>query len=266
MNEQLALSAVMFGIGAVVYLLRDTPNPYVGVRFGYTYLSKEAWKRANTFAGIYSMMAGLILLMITVIFNPSRMVFIALLLLSVAILVFQSYRIARETYEREDLKTPVKAIKPVKMVGIRPYLVVQLIPVVLYFFVMLMFWDRLPDTVAIHFSVRGTPDSYADRFSGAVIIPVVVMSVVPALTLLTSREPMLIRFPVYGQGQKAIFTLLTGLQIFTSALVTSALLYNAGIVSGGLTVWLAVGVTVFLLAWIGWMWRIYRIPEQYKAR
>ena len=249
----------MFGIGVLVYAFRNTPNPYIGVRFGYTYLSKEAWRKANTFAGIYCMITGAILLTVTLIFNPSKIVFIALLLISVAVLAIQSYRIAKETYEKEDLKTPLKEAKPVEMVKFKPYLIVQLIPILLYFFSTLMFWNRLPDAVAIHFDASGNPDNYAEKVTGAVIIPLIVMAIIPVLTILTSKEPMLIRFPVYGRGQRAIFTLLTGLQIFIAIVLTLALLYNVGIVAGKWIVRLAMGFIAFLLVWTGWVWRVYRI-------
>jgi len=188
MNEQITLSALMLGIGVIVYAFRNTPNPYIGVRIGYTYLSKEAWRKANTFAGIYCMMAGLILLTVALVFNPSRIMFIALLLISVTVLAIQSYRIAKDTYEKEDLKTPVKDTKPVEMAKFKPYLIVQLISIVLYFIAILMFWNRIPDVVATHFDASGNPDNYADRLTGAVIIPLIAMAIIPILTLLTSRE------------------------------------------------------------------------------
>ena len=110
MNVELIISVVMILIGVIVYAFRNTPNPYIGVRMGYTYLSKEAWRKANTFAGIYCIIAGSILLAVTLIFNPSREIFLALLLISATILAVRSYGIAKETYEKEDMRTPLKKI------------------------------------------------------------------------------------------------------------------------------------------------------------
>ena len=234
MNElEVILSIVMICVGVLTYAFRNTPNPYIGVRMGYTYLSKEAWKKANTFAGIYCILMGFCLLAISVILKPSKPAFLAVLLILLAILVVQSYRIAKETYEREDLRTPANTTRPLEMIGVEPYLIARLIPIALYLILALAFWDKLPDTVAIHFDASGRPDNYADKITGTLLIPLVVMAVIPLLTVLVSREPMLIRFPVYGKGQKALFTLLAGVQFFIVAVMMLALLYNVGMVFGG---------------------------------
>jgi uncharacterized membrane protein len=58
-NElEIILPIVMICVGALTYAFRNTPNPYIGVRMGYTYLSKEAWRKANTFAGVYCILMG----------------------------------------------------------------------------------------------------------------------------------------------------------------------------------------------------------------
>ena len=246
----------MICVGVLTYAFRNTPNPYIGVRMGYTYLSKEAWRKANTFAGIYCILMGFCLLAISVILKPSKPAFLAVLLILLAILVVQSYRIAKETYEREDLRTPANTTRPLEMIGVKPYLIAQLIPIAFYLILASMFWDKLPDTVAIHFDASGRPNNYADKITGTLLIPLVAMAVIPLLTVLVSREPMLIRFPVYGKGQKALFTLLAGVQLFIVAVMMLALLYNVGMVFGELVVWFTIGFIVLLLIWIGWMWRV----------
>ncbi len=255
MNEvEVILSIVMIFVGALTYALRNTPNPYIGVRMGYTYLSKEAWKKANTFAGIYCILMGFGLLTISIIFQPSKLIFLAILLTSVAILAIQSYRIAKETYEREDLKIPANTTRPLEMIDIKPYLLVQLIPVAFYLILALALWDKLPDTVAIHFDASGRPDNYADKITGALIIPLVTMAIIPILTVLSSREPMLIRFPFYG-GQKVLFKLLVGVQFFIVAVMMLVLFYNIGLIFGEVIVWFAMGFIVLLLILIAWLWR-----------
>lgn len=254
---EIILSVVMICLGVLTYVFRNRPNPYIGVRMGYTYLSKDAWKRANTFAGVYCILMGFALLAISVILKPSEIIFLAILLILVAVLTVLSYRIAKETYEREDLKTPTNATRPLKIVRIRTYLIVQLIPIVLYFILVSTLWNTIPDTVAIHFDVSGKPDSYADKITGSLIIPLATMAIMPLLTVLASREPMLIRFPVYGKGQRALLTFLTGIQLFIVAIMTLVLLYSINMVFGKMIVWFAISFIVLLLIWIGWIWRIY---------
>jgi uncharacterized membrane protein len=254
----------MIAIGVIVYALRNTPNPYAGVRIGYTYLSKEAWRKANTFAGIYCIIVGLILLAVTLIFNPSRELFLALLLVLTIILTIKSYRIAKETYEREDMRTPLKnSTKPIEETIVKPYLIAQIIPIIFYIILIILFWENIPDAVAIHFDVSGKPDNYVDKFTGAVLIPLFVMAIIPVLTLLTIREPMLLRSPIHGIKQRNLFTLLTSVQTFIVLIETLVLLYNIGLVPGKWITWLAIGFIISLLVWISLIWYTHKIPSKF---
>ncbi|WP_456459649.1 DUF1648 domain-containing protein [Desulfurobacterium sp.] len=256
-NYQIAVSILSILMGVLLYAFRNTPNPYIGIRIGYTYLSKEAWRRANTFAGIYCMVSGFVLLAVSLIFHPSRSVFLAIILILAAVLAVQSYRIAKETYKREGLKTHVSAARLKKMeaksTDVKLYLLVQLIPVVVYLILALALWNKLPDTVAIHFSASGRPNGYASKLSGALAIPLIVMAIVPVITAVSLKEPMLVRYP--KGGQKAIFKVLTGVQFIVATAVTLALLYNAGMISGNSIVLLATCSILLLIVWIARIWR-----------
>ncbi|WP_456436839.1 DUF1648 domain-containing protein [Desulfurobacterium sp.] len=256
-NYQIAVSILSILMGVLLYAFRNTPNPYIGIRIGYTYLSKEAWRRANTFAGIYCMVSGFVLLAVSLIFHPSRSVFLAIILILAAVLAVQSYRIAKETYKREGLKTHVSAARLKKMeaksTDVKLYLLVQLIPVVVYLILALALWNKLPDTVAIHFSASGRPNGYASKFSGALTIPLTVMAIVPVITAVSLKEPMLVRYP--KGSQVAVFKVLTGVQFIVATAVTLALLYNAGMISGNSIVLLVTCFIVLLIVWIAWVWR-----------
>ncbi|WP_456426976.1 DUF1648 domain-containing protein [Desulfurobacterium sp.] len=256
-NYQIAVSILSILMGVLLYAFRNTPNPYIGIRIGYTYLSKEAWRRANTFAGIYCMVSGFVLLAVSLIFHPSRSVFLAIILILAAVLAVQSYRIAKETYKREDLKTHVSAARLKKMeaksADVNLYLLVQIIPVVVYLILALALWNKLPDTVAIHFNASGRPNGYASKFSGALAIPLTVMAIVPVITAVSLKEPMLVRYP--KGSQVAVFKVLTGVQFIVATAVTLALLYNAGMISGNSIVLFVTCFIVLLIVWIAWVWR-----------
>ncbi len=245
---EIAVSFAMVLVGVITYALRNTPNPYVGVRMGYTYLSKEAWRKANTFAGIYCVAVGFALLALSVIFQPPNLVFLSILLTSVAILAVLSYRIAKETYEMEDLKAPIKSAKPLEKIDVKPYLLVQLISVILYLILVSTLWDEIPSKFAVHFNVSGKPDCYADKVVGAVILPLLTMSIVPAVTVLSSKEPF------STKGRKPSFEFLVGLQLFIVMAMVFVLLYNVGWVCGELIMWSVTVSVVFLIIWVAWLW------------
>ncbi len=223
------ISVLLIVVGVLTYALRNRPNPYIGVRFGYTYLSKEAWRKANTFAGICVTILGLILLIVSLTLNISLSIFLAILMIALTILVVLSYKIAKETYEIEDLKTPTQVTKPLRIEGIKFYLIVQIVPIFLYLILTLILWDKIPSRVAIHFDVTGKPDYYSDKFIGAVVIPIIAMCITPLLTFLNYIEPMITRFPAFGSKS---FVFLTVLQFYIALATFLALLYNLNIVSG----------------------------------
>ncbi len=262
MNMHLFVELMFVVVGVLTYVFRNTPNPYIGIRLGYTYLSKEAWKRANTFAALYCISLGMLLLFLDLTLQLSNNAFVLLILVGLVPMIVITYRIAKETYEKEDIKVPMdEEPKPLEMVGIMANLLVQLVMVMLYFLIVAILWDRLPNTVATHFNIYGNPDSFMDKFSGTILAPAVGMGIVPIVTALIAKEPMLIRFPIYGKGQKLLLALLTLLQAFIFVVMIAVLLYNANMVSFG--VWfslLVAGFVVFLLGWIYWMWKHYSVP------
>ncbi|RLI74925.1 hypothetical protein DRP05_15555 [Archaeoglobales archaeon] len=97
-------------------------------------------------------------------------------------------------------------------------------------------------------------------FNGTIILPVVGMCIIPFITALISKEPMLIRFPVYGKGQRLLLTFLTLLQAFIFTIVVAVLLYNVKVINFGTFPLLVFGFVVFLFGWVYWMWKRYSIP------
>ena len=255
------ISVIFIVVGVLTYAFRNIPNPYIGVRFGYTYLSKEAWKKANTFAAFYCMVFGGLLAFLDFAFQLSDEIFVIVLLAGIAPMVVITYKIAKETYEKEDMRSPMyeAKLKPVERhKGVKGYLAIQILMVAAYLMIATAIWNKLPHTIAIHFNIYGKPDSFADKVSG-IVLAVAGMGIIPLITGLIVKEPMLIRFPVYGSGQKALLTFLTLLQAFILAVMVAVLLFNARIIDlGAWLSWFVIGFVAFLSGWIYWMWKHYK--------
>lgn len=240
MNYDLFLSLLMIFLGLATLAVRNKPNPFVGVRFGYTYLSKEAWRKANTFAGLYCLILGFCFLAISLSVEISFQMFLAIYLVSIAPMAYFSYKIAKETYEKEDLSTPIEEVKPMHVSGLRRVLVLEVIPIILYAIAVAILWSRIPESVAIHFSISGKPDIYASKPIGVLLIPLTAMLLIVALTILARREPLMLRIPTAPN-------FLIILQMFLAIVFFIVLLYNVGLISGDSAVSVSVIGTIAIL-------------------
>ncbi|RLI75962.1 hypothetical protein DRP05_13760 [Archaeoglobales archaeon] len=151
-------------IGVLTYIFRNTPNPYIGVRLGYTYLSKEAWKKANTFTAFYCILFGILLMFTSFTIQLPDNTFILLMLVGVLPMVVITYRIAKESYEREDMRMPMDEAKPLEKADVKNHFIMQIALIVVYLLIVLVCWDKLPNIVATHFDIHGNANGFMDRF------------------------------------------------------------------------------------------------------
>ncbi|NOY10530.1 MAG: DUF1648 domain-containing protein [Archaeoglobi archaeon] len=247
---EMFLSLLLIFMGIVTLLVRDRPNPYVGVRMGYTYLSREAWRKANTFAGVYSVLVGAVMLLAVLLLNPPIHVFIIVYFLSLFPLVYVSYRIAKKTYEMEDMSSPPREMKPFTAGSVRKPVLLQTIPLLAYLLIAALSWNSLPDVVAIHFAMDGTPDGFAGKVVGILVIPIAMMLAMMVLTAFSAREPLILRLPV-ERPQVAFLAM----QVLLAAVFTVTLIYNLGLVSGKAVLVTAFTGLVFVLLVVVWLSR-----------
>jgi len=218
---ELLLSAVMLVSGITTLVLRNRPNRFAGVRFGYTLESEEAWRRANTAAGIYLTVLGVLFLVLSLLSLPLA-AFFTLYIASLTILIYLSYKVAKETYELEDMKTPVGSFKPLSPdSNLRKVMAVEFASLMAYLLSLAILWNRLPGKIAVHFSFSG-PDFYMSRTAGALLFFTIMLAVITS-TLLMKREPLLLR-------RKAL-RVLAATQILLSVSAISVLLFNVHLLS-----------------------------------
>ncbi|WP_297068677.1 DUF1648 domain-containing protein [Thermococcus sp.] len=182
-----ALSLLIAGLLTLTF--RNRQSSFIGFRIGYTYNSERAWRKANTFAGVFSIAYSLFLLLLALL-GVSLGVFIVITMVFVLAEVFLDTWIARREYELEELSREAPEKPPGERieVHIKPYLLIQLAFLGLYLLFVVLNWSALPEPMAVHFSASGRPNGFMSRAWGAVGVPVLVWAMFFGLTLL-GRDP-----------------------------------------------------------------------------
>ncbi|WP_456366227.1 DUF1648 domain-containing protein [Thermococcus sp.] len=247
------ISLILLLSGLLTLAFRNRRNSFVGFRIGYTYQSDLAWKKTNTFAGLFIIGLSLLLLPLAFI-GVAPNAFVLIMLAGVLILIPLGTAVARKAYELEELSTEAPE-KPQKLVeiNVRPYLILQILALLTYLLLAAVLWERLPGRVAIHFGPSGKPNGFASKTVGIILFPIAIQPVLIAMTYLL-REPgfaPLLRFSRLGWKRSAeLFTLLS---VGVALLETAVLFYNAAFISSS---WVNCSVWAFLgLILVG----IYRV-------
>ena len=222
----LFIAGTMFLAGFLTYIYRDKPNHAIGIRIGYTFQSREAWRRTNEFAGKAFMALGVLLGVLSFVGNIALLTVV--MLAGAAIIIKRSFTIAREIVEVKDISTPAEGEPtPIEVVDVRPYLIVQLVLLASYLLLLAVSWDRMPEVIAVHFNSYGQADRFEPKSVGAFLIPVGASLFVLGLTYL-GRDPMALRIP-RGDSKVAriLLELLTVLQFIMWGAFVYSILYNA---------------------------------------
>ncbi|WP_297475316.1 DUF1648 domain-containing protein [Thermococcus sp.] len=243
--------------GLLTLAFRNRQNSLIGVRIGYTYMSEEAWRKANTAGGLF-FVGFSVFLIIMALTGASIQAFLLALIVGVLAGVGVSVAVAKRTYELEELsrEAPEKPTGERIEANIKPYLLVQLAFLGLYLLLVVLSWNSLPEPMAVHFDASGNPNGFMSRAWGAVGVPVMVWAMFFALTLLGRDPGFFVRmrsFSPTGWRAWAEFNTLSNLGLIAMSFIV--VLYNLGRVS---VKWVNYSVWGFLLlVFLG----IYRLAK-----
>ncbi|NJD98996.1 DUF1648 domain-containing protein [Thermococcus sp. LS1] len=247
---ELYIVMTLFVAGLLTLAFRNKRQYFIGFRIGYTYQSDEAWRKANTFAGIFMMALSLFLLVLAIA-DVSLNVFVLVMIAGILLLLFLGTLIAKKAYEIEDLSdnAPERPTEPIN-VNVRPYIIVQLSAVVFYLVLTILLWDKLPEKVAIHFNASGEPDNFASKDVGAIILPLIAQVLPITMTLLLREPGFAPQLKFSEKGWRAFAEFMTVFSILLIVVLTATLLYNAGLLAGewiSYSAWLILAVTGIMI-------------------
>ncbi|WP_297467327.1 DUF1648 domain-containing protein [Thermococcus sp.] len=224
---EMFISVTFLLAGLLTLAVRNKQNPFIGVRVGYTYVSKEAWRKANTVGGLFFVFFSLILVGLSLL-DASEVTFMLVMVAGLIGGLIVPIAVAKKTYEMEELsmEAPEKPAGRRILVNIRPYLFLQLTFLGVYLLIVALNWDKLPEIIAVHFNASGTPNGFMSRTWGALGVPVLTWGLFFLLTVLG-------RNPGFSAGRERFSPLgwfeFNTLMSFGTVLVFSAVvLYNAG--------------------------------------
>ena len=250
------MGALLVVIGLATYFLapRVGPNPFFGVRVGYSYASREVWDKSNRFGGAVIAAIGLLLPILAGLMTILGMeeasgmaglsgVMMVLLLGSVGVMFVYTRNLARGA-------PMTHAIAPVKFRwwSILPQMITFLLVVALLAY----FYPQLPQgRMATHFGLDDQPNGWMTRatFAETIIgLGAFILAMNVAIVLIATREPM-IAFgrmgtrwqitPANGVIFMSIVFAMTNVIIFIAVADTIAFNLN--------------GVHLFPLSLLGWM-------------
>ncbi|WP_457741487.1 DUF1648 domain-containing protein [Thermococcus sp.] len=232
MNErtfEVFISLFLLGTGLLTLALRNRRNRFVGFRVGYTYHSDKVWRKVNTLTGAISVVYSLFLLGLA-LHGVSPGVFVFLIVAFVFGVMIIGVQVARREYELEELSREAPEKPPLMEIegeSPRPYLVIQLLLLLVYLSFVAVLWGNLSERVAVHFNASGEPNGYMDKFWGLVGVPVLIWLIPFSLTLLGKDRMLLARMSA-GINQRGWFEFNTLMGVGIVAMSFTVLLYNLG--------------------------------------
>jgi len=169
-----ATSILLIGVGLIIYFIanRIPPNPFLGFRIGYAYVSRRVWVKLNRISGIVVALIGVLVLVESLFFGKvlALLLMPAQLVVATVILVECAERLA----EKELINIPggreteIKPIQPFK-----PNILHIIIPLVMLGVLVgytITLYPQLPDKVAVHFDINGRPDRYGSKTEVLVVL------------------------------------------------------------------------------------------------
>ena len=254
---ELFIGLTLLTAGLLMLAFRNRQNSFIGVRIGYTYMSEEAWRKANTAGGLF-FVGFSVFLIIMALMGASIGAFLITIIVGVLAGAGVSVAVAKRTYELEELseEAPEKPTGERIEANVKPYLLVQLAFLGLYLLFVALNWNSLPEPMAVHFDASGTPNGFMSRAWGAVGVPVMVWAMFLGLTLL-GRDPGFFArmrgFSPTGWRAWAEFNTLMSLGVI--AVSSVMILYNLKAIPGE---WVSYSAWMFLaLGFFG----IYRLAK-----
>jgi uncharacterized membrane protein len=183
------------------------PNPYFGFRIGYTFSNPIVWKKTNLLIGSIMLLHSLILLFLSLI-DISLLLYILLfmgplILIMIAGIIYASHKL--EEYGRGEIKK-VEPVRPLEASFIWKNLGM------IFFFILLTLmaitYNSLPDNIAVHFDMNGTPNGWSNKndfFLWYLVFSIIYLGIVYLIVYVGKKYPIALHSGVMRIGRDTTF-------------------------------------------------------------
>jgi len=264
-------------IMSVIYLLlallqlfvapRVGPNPYFGFKIGYTFSNPLVWKKSNRFAGLLMIVHAVPLLFLSLIDIP-LLIYLALFLIPLILIVIISVVYAsRKLEEYGKGEGKVEPIKPLEASFVWKHLGLILFLVLLL--LMLITYNSLPDTIAVHFDASGHPNGWTDKNDFMLwysLFALGYLTIVYLMVYLGKRYPIILHSGVMRIGRDTVFksSLLAMNLVILILIITYLGIYFFNTNLGGENIVNYIVILIFTLVFIPIGYIVYRWNEERK--
>ncbi|MDY6930997.1 MAG: SdpI family protein [Halobacteriota archaeon] len=156
----------LVGIGILYHykISKMGPNPWFGLRSGYTLIDDESWYKTNKYIGKILIIGGISLMVISSIayavsLDVQKVLGVSLIVIGVLFILLavlshiKSVRIAEELNKREEIEMPLKMLEPIKVHFF--WMAIPVIEFLLLISVSLLYYERLPQEIIFSFDGGG---------------------------------------------------------------------------------------------------------------
>jgi hypothetical protein len=183
----LILTSSLVGLGALLYLIAEKlpPNPFVGFRVGYSYVSKDVWVKVTKVSALALVAlggAGGVVGYLWGDLSAAVCTMLGVLVIVIALIPYAERLAEKELIKKPSEKTGTHAGIP----RVPPNLALTLLTLassvgsIAY---LLLNYPHMPDRIATHFGLTLNPDSFGPK-SEAVIANASGVSIITLVTLL----------------------------------------------------------------------------------
>jgi len=190
---------LLSGAGLLTYYLAPKvgPNPFFGVRTGYSFANREVWDRSNRFGGQLLVGLGVVIALVSLLLHLLGLAETTALILWTGFLLLSLLGCTVWIYlHSRNLARGTKLVRQLKPLPFRwHYLSPVAVTLALLLALSAYFYPQLPaDRLATHFDMSGVPDGWMSRgafFATFLGLALAISSLQLVFVWMATREPII---------------------------------------------------------------------------
>ncbi len=170
-----AIAGTIIVAGVILYIIvpRIKPNPFLGFRVGYVYVSRRLWVKANRIASIMLSLIALASIILSPIIGGTASLIVLVIGVTTTVVILTLYfeRLAEKELISMPPTTEEKTLTIIEPIHPSIYHIIPpIIALTILVIGLILYYPMLPPKVAVHFNIEGIPDRYTSKTEALLII------------------------------------------------------------------------------------------------